>query len=450
MKSSDIFSMSVRNLWRRKLRTGLTVLGVIIGTSSIVLMLSLGLAMEKTMEDQFAQMGDLTLIQIWGYGGGDSAQQIDDNVLLEIEKIDHVVRAIPMLNDINVYLTIGKYRTPDPYWDIYVMDAADVEAMDYEIETGRNMLEEETHGILMGYNVLQAFTKKGKPMDYSKEPEHIEFDMEQDKVTLEVLNYDWETGKPQLVDIDGNKIKSPKDFDVKVVGMFPDTDRDLARKVIIPRTLYEELKKEKREYEKDMGWYSEEDGDRYEEDGYHEVMVKVDHRDNVVAALEEIKAMGYDAYNNMEYLEQAEQEAASKRMALGGIGIVSFIVAAIGIANTMMMSIYERTKEIGVMKVIGAKLSDIKNMFLTEAFMIGLIGGILGAGISTGISMVLNASAGKIGPMLGLYDATVVSLIEPWLLLAGIGFSTLVGLLSGYFPARKAMKLSALSAIKTE
>ena len=164
--------------------------------------------------------------------------------------------------------------------------------------------------------------------------------------------------------------------------------------------------------------------------------------------------MGYDAYNNMEWLEQYRQEAAAKRMALGGIGIVSFIVAAIGIANTMMMSIYERTKEIGVMKVIGAKLVDIKYLFLMEALMIGLLGGLLGAMISVIASVVLNAIGEPIANMLGMYNmmggSITVSLVPPWLIAAGIIFSTLVGLISGYFPARKAMKLSALSAIRTE
>ncbi len=450
MKKIDLISMSVRNLWRRKLRTALTILGVVIGACSIILMLSLGLAMEKNMEEQFAQMGDLTLIQVWSYGGGNSTQEIDDKVLKEFEKVDHVVRAIPMLNDINVYLSSGKYRTPDPYWEIYVMDAADIEALGYKVEEGRSLLPEETRSILMGKNVLQYFTKRGKQIDYSKELEFMPFDLEKDKVTLEVIQYDWETGKPQLEDVNGNKIKAPKGTEVNVVGLFPETSMDLARKVIIPRALYEELKKEQIAYKKAMGWYTDEEAKRDKKRTYNEVMIKVDHQDNVVSTLEQIKSMGYDAYNNMEWLEQYKQEAAAKRMALGGIGIVSFVVAAIGIANTMMMSIYERTKEIGVMKVIGAKLVDIKYLFLMEALFIGLIGGILGASISVGISLILNAIGEPIARMLGMWGGTTVSLVPPWLIAAGIIFSTLVGLVSGYFPARKAMKLSALSAIRTE
>ena len=451
MKKSDLIEMSVRNLWRRKLRTILTILGVVIGACSIILMLSLGLAMDQNMEEQFAQMGDLTLINVWSYGGGNSAQEIDDKVLREFEEVEHVVRAIPMLNDIYVYLSCGKYRTPDPYWEIFVMDAEDIEALGYKVEEGRSLLPEETRSILMGKNVLEYFTKKGKPIDYSKELEPMPFDMNTDKIKLEVIQYDWETGKPLLEDNNGNKIKAPKGTEVNVVGLLPDTNMDVARKVIIPRTLYEELKKEQIAYHKAIGWYTEEEAKKDKKQIYNEVMIKVDHQDYVVEALEAIKAMGYDAYNNMEWLEQYKQEAANKRMALGGIGIVSFVVAAIGIANTMMMSIYERTKEIGVMKVIGAKLVDIKYLFLMEALLIGLIGGLLGAGISVGISMLLNAIGEPIARILGMMEGSAtVSLVPPWLIGAGIGFSTLVGLVSGYFPARKAMKLSALSAIRTE
>ena len=75
---------------------------------------------------------------------------------------------------------------------------------------------------------------------------------------------------------------------------------------------------------------------------------------------------------------------------LGGIGAISLLVAALGITNTMIMSIYERTKEIGIMKVIGANLEDIRKMFLLEAGMIGFIGGVAGIIISYILSLLMN------------------------------------------------------------
>jgi ABC-type antimicrobial peptide transport system permease subunit len=124
---------------------------------------------------------------------------------------------------------------------------------------------------------------------------------------------------------------------------------------------------------------------------------------------------------------------------------VAFLVAAIGIANTMMMSTYERTKEIGVMKVLGCDMRDIQKLFLAEAGFIGLIGGIVGLGLTCGVSALINHFAVSMGGMKGN-----ISVIPWWLALAAVAFSTLMGMVAGYFPARRAMKLSPLAAIHTE
>lgn len=116
-------------------------------------------------------------------------------------------------------------------------------------------------------------------------------------------------------------------------------------------------------------------GKPYKEFCYSYAQVKVDELDQVNAVAEMIRGMGYEVETNAEYLETMKSQFAIVQAVLGGIGAVSLLVAAIGIANTMMMSIYERTKEIGVMKVLGCRLSNIRTMFLMEAAAIGLIGG---------------------------------------------------------------------------
>lgn len=445
MKKIDLISMSMRNLFRRKFRTILTVLGVVIGSSSIILMLSLGLAMDKNLEEQMAQMGDLTQIQINNYGG---AKTIDDKAIKELEKMVHVEHAVPMINPYQYTFRCGKYRTFNSYWNVYVMSPEDVEALGYEVDEGRNLLEGESRSIILGKGALRYFTKNGKEPNYSKGWDPMPFDMNTQEMTIEVVNYDYETGKPNLEGTNG-KIKKPKSFDVQVVGTFPE-GTEAGMKIIISPALYEELKAESIKYRKALGYYSDEEKERDKKVNYEEVIVKVDDRKNVMSVVEALQNDGYEAWTNMEWIEQIEEQSQSRQMALGAIGIVSFIVAAIGIANTMMMSIYERTKEIGVMKVIGAKLKDIKYMFLMESLLIGLFGGILGAAISFLISLLMNASGEKIAAMMDMYGASSVSIMTPELLGAGILFSVVVGLLSGYFPARKAMKLSALSAIRTE
>ena len=126
---------------------------------------------------------------------------------------------------------------------------------------------------------------------------------------------------------------------------------------------------------------------------------------------------------------------------------VSLFVAAIGIANTMMMSIYERTKEIGVMKVIGCSLGNIRQMFLLEAAFIGLGGGVIGNVLSFLMSAAINALVK--GKEMGMTTGQI-SYIPLWLVLVSLGFAMLVGTAAGYFPARRAMKLSPLAAIRNE
>ena len=127
------------------------------------------------------------------------------------------------------------------------------------------------------------------------------------------------------------------------------------------------------------------------------------------------------------------------------------LVSAINIANTMVMSIYERTKEIGIMKVLGCTVRDIKRQFLLESGMLGLCGGIMGIGLSYLVSYLLNKYVAEfLGSFLGTGASGVVSVIPVWLPFAAAAFGTLVGVVSGYFPARRATRIRAIEAMKTE
>jgi ABC-type antimicrobial peptide transport system permease subunit len=145
-------------------------------------------------------------------------------------------------------------------------------------------------------------------------------------------------------------------------------------------------------------------------------------------------------------MQQTEEQMKMIQLVLGGIGAVSLFVAAIGIANTMMMSIYERTKEIGVIKVLGCDLRNIRSMFLMEAGFIGFIGGVVGLILSEMISLIINHLVA------GLAEeyATGISYIPLWLMLLSLVFAVLVGMAAGFFPALRAMKLSPLAAIRNE
>ena len=163
---------------------------------------------------------------------------------------------------------------------------------------------------------------------------------------------------------------------------------------------------------------------------------------------EKLNEAGYQASSNIEWLEQTEKQSGMIQAVLGGIGVVSLIVAAIGIANTMMMSIYERTKEIGVLKVLGCDLGSIRNMFLLESAFIGSLGGVAGVVLSYGISYGMNHLL-KLESM-GIEAGGAISQIPWWLSLAALVFSVVVGMAAGFFPALRAMTLSPLAAIRNE
>ena len=173
---------------------------------------------------------------------------------------------------------------------------------------------------------------------------------------------------------------------------------------------------------------------------------------NVTEVQEEIEKLGFKSTSDMEYIKPMQDTAKMLEMILGAIGAVAMLVSAINIANTMIMSIYERTREIGIMKVLGCKVADVRKLFLFEAGMIGLIGGLVGIGLSYIASWALNKYGADImgAIMNGGYGgaASNVSVIPLWLPLFGAAFAMMVGIVSGFIPAVKATKISAIEAMK--
>ena len=180
---------------------------------------------------------------------------------------------------------------------------------------------------------------------------------------------------------------------------------------------------------------------------YNSAEIFVDDMEHVAQVQKILADKGYQVNSQMDWLESSRQQSNMVQAVLGGIGAVSLFVAAIGIANTMMMSIYERTKEIGVMKVLGCDMGNIRNMFLIESGFIGFMGGVLGALLSYGVSIIVNRFV-SMSDMMGMSGN--LSRIPLWLAFAAIGFAIFVGMAAGFMPAMRAMKLSPLAAIRNE
>ena len=248
------------------------------------------------------------------------------------------------------------------------------------------------------------------------------------------MTWDWSYGTR---DAD----KTIKPVKVDAVGKMS-ADGNNGWTVIMPIRELEKIQKEKQAWEQKQNGGSS-NGNRQKSKEYQRVMVKVDEMEHVQQVQQKIKDMGFRATSLTDELEAMKETTRMLRLVLGAIGAISMVVAAISITNTMVMAIYERTKEIGIMKVIGASLKDIKGLFLTEAAFIGFSGGIIGIIVSYGASFLVNFVAQRQG-------STMQSAIPIWLALGGVAFSTAVGVIAGYLPAKRAMKLSALMAIKTE
>lgn len=435
MNNIDLFRMGIKNLWRRKLRTFLTILGVIIGASSIIVMLSLGFGMTQAFEDQVAQWGDLTTINVrkqWVDQSMPGQKQValDDKAVMTFKELPNVTAVSPTLETYGT-IRIGRYESSAP---IRGIDPDTMEAFGFEAEEGRLLSPNDKLSVVFGGQMKNSFYDPK-----SRVWREIDVDLMKDRITL--------TLEGGYMPPSGGENKKPKEYDIKSVGVLTEGNWETGYGIYMPLVEVEKLIKEQA---KDQGNRQ----DRNKNTGYEQVNVKVNDMENVADVQATIKEMGHEAYSLNDQLESFKQQALVIQAVLGGIGAISLLVAAIGITNTMIMSIYERTKEIGVMKVIGASIKDIKRLFLFESALIGLVGGILGVAMSYGISFLMNKfGANLVGGGMGMgmgEEVTKISIIPIWLVFAAMGFSALIGIISGYFPARRAMNLSAIEAIRTE
>lgn len=437
MNRRDMIDMALRNLWKRRLRTALTVLGVVIGTASIVVMVSIGIGMNKGFASQLENWGSLQVIDVYPSGGMEYDKETDSmkqtkkqdelnaKAVENFRQMEHVQAVSPVINEY-LYLVTGKLVADA---SIIGIEPGAMTALGYQVAEGRALTEEDSKAIVVGGSVEFYNPKLSWEMRYSSEPPKV--DVLNEKLSL---TWDWNYGTR-------NADKSIKPIKVDAVGTLP-ADGNNSWSIIMPIKELENLQKEKKKWEESQSEGNTSSNSRKSKE-YERVMVKVDEIDNVQKVQQQIKDMGFRASSLTDQLEAMKETTRMLRLVLGAIGAISMVVAAISITNTMVMAIYERTKEIGIMKVIGASLKDIKGLFLTEAAFIGFSGGIIGIIVSYGASFLVNFVAQRQG-------STMQSAIPIWLALGGVAFSTAVGVIAGYLPAKRAMKLSALMAIKTE
>jgi putative ABC transport system permease protein len=443
MRFLDLIRLIVDNLNRRKGRVLLTAIGVTIGTASVVILVSLGSGLQKVYTSQLWGIGSLSQVQVYpnygdsmgggvmigggGGGGGGMASQmkmITPQTIRDITALEGVKDVITRdFVQVNAMVTLGKFET---WGNLVGMGTNDLSMMDFKVQEGT--LELESGTAIIGAPVLNGFyDPKARPgVDPGTPPNPIE-------VGLRLVLTKYAT--------DGTEIK--KTIPVRVVGIIAESRGESDYTIYMP---IEDINKIN---EWGMGRRI-----NRTKDGYQQLIVIASNASTALPISEKIKEMGYQAYTPQEYIQGINSFFMILQLVFGGVGAVALIVAAIGIANTMAMAILERTREIGLMKAVGATNRDVLSIFLGEAAGIGFIGGIVGVALGWGSCFVVNyllvgylssqASANGTVPL------TQVVATPIWLPILGLVFATLVGLISGLYPALRAATLLPVTALKYE
>jgi ABC-type antimicrobial peptide transport system permease subunit len=181
--------------------------------------------------------------------------------------------------------------------------------------------------------------------------------------------------------------------------------------------------------------------------GYSGVSLETEDSKYVGDVVSSVQELGYSAFSLKQVIDQIDQGFGVFRGILAGIGGVALLVAAIGIANTMIMAVLERTREIGIMKAVGAAPQDIRFLFLAEAGVVGLFGGAIGLALGIGGGKVIEEVIRQLNPRT---NPSNVFVVDPALALGSLGLALLVSLVAGFLPSRRAMRMSALSALRYE
>lgn len=465
MKISDMLMICFRNLWRRKGRTMLTVIGVVIGSCAVIVMISLGLGMNAAMDSMLSSWGDLTAVTVYNGSGGmyyetssssssSSTEKpaLDDTALETLKNIENVETVIPRMEIPSEKVTIVSGRN-DRYklsWgSVYGVDFSLFDKMGYEVEEGTLPNENNKDTVMViGNEIAYRFmdTKKHGQAAYTQKQQLA--DGSYTKPFVEPIGSDIKIAlnNTKKQNDDGSYQYGGRGYEYKLVSTAV-LKEDMMWET--PYSIYIDIELAKQMLEDYNRLNSVK---RAKAPEYSQIKLICKDINSVEAVQKTVEELGYNASSMAQVRNQMQGELAVIQMILGGLAAISLLVAAISITNTMIMSIYERTREIGIMKVLGCYIGNIRLSFLMEAGMIGLLGGIIGTVISFIISIIMNTLGGSMfAEMFGFGgDGGQVSIIPLWLVLLALAFSTIIGLISGYYPANRAVKISALEAIKNE
>jgi putative ABC transport system permease protein len=438
MKLADIFKLSLNSLTHRGLRSWLTILGIIIGVAAVIAMLSIGAGMSQNVQSRLGGFGADVLTVSAGqeraYGPqgtfsnrfepgnmqfGRSTSSNSSDSSSEPTLTDTDLNAILSADGVKAATGIVSGRAEISYLSQSV--SATVEGVDptvwntmttSEIETGRFLESGDGMGVLIGSSVASGM-----------------FD--------------------QNITVDTPMLIGGKTFNVIGVlkesgtGGFGGDDRTVFLTMGSARDILTSI----------------------DQSAYSSIQVKVMDTNQVDAAISSVTnsllssrgvtsdTQDFTVTSPTSMLETITSTMQTMTFFLTGIAAVSLLVGAIGIANTMFMSVMERTRLIGILKSLGTKNSEIMKLFIAESGIIGLTGGLLGVFLGfivVGIISEVGFNLMGLGARMGGGASTSVAVVTPELVLFALAFSTVIGIVSGLIPARKAASLQIVEAMRSE
>lgn len=468
MRFWDYIAIAFRNIRRQKLRSALTIFAVVIGATSITIMLAAVFSLKGFMTKQFEANGTFQQVLVspqtdisWGDYSGNQCQdcvKLTDDLATKIGTVQHVV-GVARETQVGMFqaLTFGgqKLRTQE----VTAYDTNDI--IKTTVLAGRDIAAGDTTGVLtissdyadkLGYKHNYS-ALIGKEVGLQAQGWYNGVGV--DAVQRFKEQQDWFQAHPGA---DGRDYQpAPVTLTGKIVGITDSTDKGMVIRVPLDwaRGMMES------QNVTFTGQVCNRNGctqgtptvtvsDELAKQGYNSFIVKVDQSSNAAGVATTIK--------NTYKVGAADAETEIKQqlaifnilgLVLGGIGGIALVVAAVGVVNTMIMSILERTREIGVMRAVGARRGTVSLLFTIEAALLGFFGGVFGLAIGYGAVLVANPIINKQLSGNNITSSNIITL-PIWLILGVIALTTVIGILAGMYPARRAARLDPVEALRYE
>ena len=438
MKPRDLFRYGCTNLFRRKTRTILTALSMAVGVMCIVVLISVGLGYEQAYRESIEAMGSLTKIDVTpansDYG---RTAVLNEKAVEAFRGIDGVEAVTPVLQQ-SAYIATGNFVN---MVRVYGIDLSTAESFMLTPERG-TIAEEGTHlhpEVMFTDDASAGLANKAKDWEPALDEDGNPLvDLLEAPVRM-TFDYSNLTGEAKA-DTDGRALPSGNLYNLRVTGICSTLNNNFTSSAFMAYDRLEEMVQANANY---LGAATETKTAEEKANGptYDLVWVKVKNVNDVQRIVKLIRDTGLNTYSLNDMLETVRTQSRQIQAMLGALGGIAVLISAICVANTMMMSITERTREIGVLKVLGTIRGDIFRMFLTEALIVGVIGGAAG--------LILSFIAKWLIPL--IFASQELRCVLPWwLAVCGVVFAGAVAIAAAWMPARKATLISPNEAIRSE